>query len=56
VSGDRLCKADTEHVFEGEDLVAGVDQGRSFSHAKLTLVPDGGVKRFRIFGRRALTA
>jgi allantoicase len=55
VGGDRLCKADTMHVFDGDDLVPGSDQGRSFSHVKLTVIPDGGVKRFRIFGRRVLT-
>lgn len=25
-----------------------------FTHAKLTIIPDGGVKRFRVFGRRAV--
>ncbi|RAL06672.1 allantoicase [Aspergillus homomorphus CBS 101889] len=52
VKRDRRCQADTEHVFQGEDLAAGVD-AQAFTHVKLTLVPDGGVKRFRIFGRRA---
>ncbi|KAJ4334054.1 Allantoicase [Ascochyta clinopodiicola] len=28
-------------------------QGQSYSHAKLVIIPDGGVKRFRVFGRRA---
>lgn len=43
---NKPCKADTEHVFEGgEDT-------RVFSHVKLTLMPDGGAKWFRIFGRR----
>ncbi|PYI10269.1 allantoicase, expressed, purine use [Aspergillus sclerotiicarbonarius CBS 121057] len=50
VKGDKPTQADTEHVFEGEDVVAG---SRTFTHVKLTLVPDGGVKRFRIFGRRS---
>lgn len=53
IKGDRPCKADTEHVFEGADLAAGSEDTRLFTHAKLTLVPDGGVKRFRIIGRRA---
>lgn len=52
VKGDKPCKADTEHVFEGGDLVAGGEDTRVFSHVKLILVPDGGAKRFRIFGRR----
>lgn len=25
-----------------------------FTHVKLTIIPDGGVKRFRVFGRRAM--
>ncbi|PYH93629.1 allantoicase, expressed, purine use [Aspergillus ellipticus CBS 707.79] len=54
VKGDRPCQADTEHVFEGADLVAGGEDKRAFTHVKLTLVPDGGVKRFRIFGKRAV--
>ena len=49
---NKPCNADTEHVFEGGDLVAGEDT-RVFSHVKLTLMPDGGAKWFRIFGRRA---
>ncbi|RAH85286.1 allantoicase, expressed, purine use [Aspergillus japonicus CBS 114.51] len=52
VKGDQRCQADTEHVFQGADLAPGVD-AQAFSHVKLTLVPDGGVKRFRVFGRRA---
>lgn len=27
-------------------------QGRRYTHAKLVIIPDGGVKRFRVFGRR----
>jgi allantoicase len=53
VKGDKKTQADTEHVFEGADLAAGGEDTRIFTHVKLTLVPDGGVKRFRIFGRRA---
>jgi allantoicase len=30
-------------------------QGRVFTHVKLTIYPDGGVKRVRIIGRRADT-
>jgi len=53
LKGDKPTKADTEHIFEGADLAAGREDTRVFSHVKLTLVPDGGVKRFRIMGRRA---
>ena len=53
LSGDKFCKADTEHVYEGAELAAGGEDTRTFTHMKLTLIPDGGVKRFRIFGRRA---
>lgn len=56
VRGEQPCKADTEHVFEGADLAAGGEDTRVFTHVKLTLVPDGGVKRLRIFGRRAVIA
>ncbi|KAK2882685.1 hypothetical protein FQN49_000117 [Arthroderma sp. PD_2] len=49
VKGEQACKADTEHVYEGENLFA----GHNTTHVKLTLIPDGGVKRFRIFGHRA---
>lgn len=51
VRGEKACQADTEHVFEGADLAAAVD-GKVFGYVKLTLVPDGGVKRLRILGRR----
>lgn len=27
-------------------------QGQRYTHAKLVIIPDGGVKRFRVFGRR----
>ncbi|KAL4950026.1 galactose-binding domain-like protein [Aspergillus filifer] len=53
---DKPCQADTEHVFEAADLAAGGEDERTFSHVKLTLVPDGGVKRFRIFGKRDLSS
>jgi allantoicase len=54
VKGEKACRADTEHVFEGEDLVQhGVLEGRVWTHVKMTIIPDGGVKRIRVFGRRA---
>ncbi|KKK18077.1 hypothetical protein P175DRAFT_0179563 [Aspergillus ochraceoroseus IBT 24754] len=55
LKGENPCQADTEHVFEGAELTAGAEDTRTFSHVKLTLVPDGGVKRFRIFGKRDLS-
>ena len=27
-------------------------EGKRYTHAKVVIVPDGGVKRFRVFGRR----
>jgi len=53
LASDKKTQADTEHVFEGAELAAGGEDKRVFTHVKLTLIPDGGVKRFRIFGRRA---
>jgi allantoicase len=29
-------------------------QGKTYTHAKLVIIPDGGVKRFRVFGKRAV--
>lgn len=53
VQGEKPCQADTEHVFEGGDLVQhGALEGRVWTHVKMTIVPDGGVKRIRVFGRR----
>ncbi|KAK4940376.1 Allantoicase [Elasticomyces elasticus] len=54
ILGEQPCKADTEHVFEGGDLVAtDAPDGHVWTHAKMTIIPDGGVKRLRIFGKRA---
>lgn len=42
---------DAEHVFEG----AQISHGESvYSHVRLTIIPDGGVKRIRIYGKRSL--
>jgi len=52
--GEKACAADTEHSFEGEELVEYAElEGRTWTHIKMTIIPDGGVKRVRIFGRRA---
>lgn len=53
LNGEKPCKADMEHIFEGSELANG-DSGRAFSHVKLTMIPDGGVKRFRVFGKRSV--
>lgn len=39
--------ADREHIFEAEP------QAQTVTHVKLTIIPDGGVKRLRVFGTRA---
>ena len=54
VRGERPCQADTEHVFAAQqfsDFV--IPDGKVWTHVKLTIIPDGGVKRLRVFGRRA---
>lgn len=43
---------DAEHYFEGTQLTN--VQGKTFTHARLVIIPDGGVKRFRVFGKRAI--
>ncbi|KIW93954.1 allantoicase [Cladophialophora bantiana CBS 173.52] len=54
VQGEQPCQADTEHVFEGEQLVASeLPEGHVWTHVKMTITPDGGVKRLRILGKRA---
>jgi allantoicase len=42
---------DKEHVYEGEVLKDVQEKG--YSHLKLVIIPDGGVKRFRAWGRRS---
>ncbi|CAF9932040.1 Allantoicase [Imshaugia aleurites] len=51
VVGVQACERDKEHVF-ADGLLESVE-GRAFTHMKMTIVPDGGVKRFRVFGTRA---
>jgi allantoicase len=41
---------DKEHEYSSEILKE--IQGKTYSHLKLVIIPDGGVKRFRVFGRR----
>ncbi|KAI9654022.1 MAG: Allantoicase [Alyxoria varia] len=56
-----LCEADKEHVFEvGQEgvetkegwLNAAAVKGKRFAWIKMVIIPDGGVKRLRVFGRR----
>jgi allantoicase len=54
IKGEQPCAADTEHAFDVGELVDHGELGkRAWSHVKMTIIPDGGVKRFRIFGKRA---
>ncbi|KAI5803291.1 galactose-binding domain-like protein [Peziza echinospora] len=52
VAGER-CSADREHAYPSTKLL-GCGEGRVFTHVKMTIVPDGGVKRLRVFGRRVV--
>jgi len=54
LAGEKACQADTEHTFEGDELVASVPlEDWVWTHVKMTIIPDGGVKRLRIIGKRA---
>ncbi|MCJ1390379.1 Allantoicase [Xylographa bjoerkii] len=47
-------KVGPDQEFEfGRNVLLKVEE-RVFTHMKLTIIPDGGVKRFRVFGTRAL--
>lgn len=46
------CAKDTEHAFSSTLLLNVAD--RVATHVKLVIIPDGGVKRLRVFGRRAV--
>ncbi|KAH0563251.1 hypothetical protein GP486_002184 [Trichoglossum hirsutum] len=49
----QKCHADHEHVFSGETLKEVVaEEKKAWTHVMLTMIPDGGVKRFRVFGTR----
>jgi allantoicase len=41
---------DREHVYEGAELIN--VEGKAYTHVKLDIIPDGGVKRLRVMGRR----
>lgn len=55
ISGEQPCQADIEHVFEGATLSGGLalQDTKVWTHVKMTIIPDGGVKRIRVFGKRA---
>lgn len=48
VLGLKGLGPDREHEF-GEDVLRNI-KDRAYTHVKMTIVPDGGVKRFRVFG------
>jgi allantoicase len=50
VLGPQKAGPDEERVFRDELELGAVKGG--VTHAKLVIIPDGGVKRFRVFGRR----
>ncbi|KLU85342.1 allantoicase [Magnaporthiopsis poae ATCC 64411] len=43
----KMCGPDQEHTFES--LV----KDDTFTHVKLVMIPDGGIKRLRVLGTRA---
>ena len=51
VLGLQKLGPDHEHVY-GKEGLRHVDE-KAYTHMKMTIIPDGGVKRFRVFGRRA---
>jgi allantoicase len=54
LKAEKSCRADTEHTFDAQDLAnLIIPDGRVLTHVKMTIIPDGGVKRLRVFGRRA---
>lgn len=40
-----------QHYFQLENV-----QGRVYTHVRITIYPDGGIKRLRVFGKRVLTS
>ncbi|KYK55252.1 allantoicase-like protein [Drechmeria coniospora] len=49
----RELVAPSEMGPDKEFALTSADKETVFSHVKLTMIPDGGVKRLRVFGRRA---
>lgn len=48
VVGEQTLGPDAEHEY----FISG-DEKRGYTHVKMTIIPDGGVKRLRVFGIRA---
>lgn len=48
ILGVEKLGPDREHEF-GKGVLVHV-MGKTFTHVKMTIIPDGGVKRFRVFG------
>lgn len=46
------CEADKEHAFPST-LLQGVS-GKVVTHVKMVIIPDGGVKRLRVYGKRVV--
>lgn len=44
------ARPDEEHEFSGDELQNAAV--KAFTHVKLVIIPDGGVKRLRVFGKR----
>lgn len=53
-SGEKTSSvtADNSPIYSFPELQS--TSTEAFTHVKLTIIPDGGVKRFRVFGRRAV--
>jgi allantoicase len=50
IVGKSKMGPDREHTFKSDELLSSAKD--EFTHVKLTMIPDGGVKRIRIFGKR----
>lgn len=50
VLGIQRLGPDKEHEYAASSL-SNVE-GAAYTHFKMTIIPDGGVKRFRVFGTR----
>lgn len=46
------CEADKEHSFPTASL-ANIS-GKAVTHVKMVIIPDGGVKRLRVYGKRVV--
>ena len=53
VVSTQLCEKDKIHEFVSVDNTLHNCEGKSVTHLKLIMEPDGGIKRFRAFGVRS---